>query len=78
MTDYDDFVLNVATMLDGDSNKCLVVDIFQPVTRYVRARVQRGTANAVIDCVIAILYRKNKKPIVQGSTVSQIAAYVSP
>jgi hypothetical protein len=67
-----------ATMLDGDSNKCLVVDIFQPVTRYVRARVQRGTANAVINSVIAILYRKNKKPVVQGSTVSQIAAYVSP
>src|ERR1700736_561200 len=30
-----------ATMLDGDSNKCLVLDVFQPVTRYVRARVQR-------------------------------------
>jgi len=67
-----------ATMLDADSNKCLVVDVFRPVTRYVRATVRRGTANAVIDCVIAILYRKNKKPVVQGSTVSQTAAFISP
>jgi hypothetical protein len=66
------------TMNDGDSNKCLVVDVFRPRNRYIRARVQRGTANATIDCVIAILYRRDKKPLVQGSTVSQTAAYVSP
>src|SRR5712692_8868507 len=64
------------TMDDGDSNKCLVVDVFRPRNRYVRARVQRGTANAVIDCVVAILYRKNKKPVVQPASVSQIAAFV--
>src|SRR6266851_942467 len=77
---FNNFATDVVTptMLGADSNKCLVVDIFRPVTRYVRATVQRGTANAVIDCVIAILYRRDKKPVVQGSSVSQIAAFVSP
>jgi len=77
---FNPFATDASTpvMDDADSNKCLVVDIFRPVTRYVRATVQRGTANAVIDCVIAILYRRDKKPVVQGSSVSQIAAFVSP
>src|SRR5712691_8487923 len=54
-------------MADGDSNKCLVLDVFRPTKRFVRATVQRGTANAVIDCVIAILYQADKKPVVDGT-----------
>jgi len=65
-------------MADGDGNKVLVLDVFQPVTRYVKPVVIRGTANAVINCVIAILYRGHKKPLVEDATVSQLAAFVSP
>ncbi len=67
-----------AAMADADSNKCLVLDVFRPVTRYLKPVVERGTANAVIDCVIAILYQADKKPVVQPASVSQIAVFVSP
>ena len=38
---------------DAD-NKLLIVDVVRPAYRYVFPRVKRGTANAVIDRVIAI------------------------
>jgi len=65
-------------MADGDSNKLLVLDIFRPVTRYLKPVVERGTANAVINCVIAILYNVDHMPTVDHSTVSQHSTFVSP
>lgn len=54
-------------MADADSNKCLVLDVFQPTKRWVRPVIVRGTANAVIDSVVAILYRAMKQAPVQPS-----------
>ena len=66
-------------MADADSNKCLVLDIFRPMTRYVRPTVERGTANAVIDSCIAILYQADRKPVTDAAVdVSQSAQFVSP
>jgi hypothetical protein len=65
-------------MADGDSNKCLLLDVFRPVTRYVKPVVERGTANAVINCVIAILYNEMHSPTVDDATVSQHSTFVSP
>lgn len=53
---------------DAD-NKLLIVDVVRPAYRYVFPRVKRGTANAVIDGVIAIQYRSREVPVTQGSTV---------
>jgi hypothetical protein len=36
-------------------------------------RVKRGTANAVIDSVIAIQYRTRTAPVSQGTTVKASA-----
>ncbi len=59
-------------MADGDSNKLLVLDVFRPLQRYVRAVLYRGTANAVVDGVVAIRYAAKKQPTVQDvTTVSQ-------
>jgi hypothetical protein len=67
-----------AAMADADSNKVLVLDVFRPVHRYVRPTVERGTANAVINSVIAILYSSDKEPIALDSSVSQLSSFVSP
>lgn len=56
-------------MADGDSNKAIVLDIFQPPERYVRPIFERGTANAVIDGIIAVRYRLAKVATSHGSTV---------
>lgn len=58
--------------LDADSNKLLVLDVFRPRRRFVRAVLYRGTANAVVDGVVAIRYEAKKLPTGQdATTVSQ-------
>src|SRR5216683_4355068 len=39
---------------DADSNKILQLEVVRPQQRYVRCVVNRGTANAVIDSVVAV------------------------
>jgi len=67
-----------AALADTDGNKCLVTDIFRPQKRYVRAVVTRGTANAVIDGVIALQYSPRVKPATNDSTVKATKLLVSP
>ena len=69
----------VGPLADGDSNKCLVLDIYRPLERYVRPVVSRGTANAVIDGVLAIQYRGRKSPVTQDTaTIAANEQHVSP
>lgn len=63
-----------AAAADGDSNKLLILDVQASLisARYVRCVVNRGTANAVIDSVIADQYQTRTVPTAQtGSTISQ-------
>jgi hypothetical protein len=66
-------------MADADSNKTLVLDINRPVKRYIRVVVNRATANAVIDGVVAIQYSPKKKPTTNdATTTSATKSVVSP
>ncbi len=58
-------------MADADSNKLLILDLYQPQFRYISVTVKRATANAVINCVIAIQYQGRLAPITQPATVSK-------
>lgn len=60
-----------SALADGDSNKLLVASYLKPTKRYVRVVVDRGTANAVVDGVIALQHRARSIPVTQSSTVSQ-------
>ncbi len=42
------------TIADTDDNKIVAVEVHNPRERYVRCVVSRGTANAVIDGILAI------------------------
>jgi hypothetical protein len=77
---YDDLAGTlVGPMTDADSNKQLILDIYKPRKRYLKAVVNRATANAVIDGVTAILYRGRKAPVTQPSaSVSASEQWVSP
>lgn len=65
-------------LADGDSNKCLVVDVCRPAERYVRAVVDRATANAVIDGVIAIQYRARSRATAHATSVAFSTSVVEP
>lgn len=47
---------------DGDGNKLLFVDVYRPQKRYVRVILDRATANAVLNGIIAIQYCGDKAP----------------
>jgi hypothetical protein len=69
---------STVAMADADGTKMLVCDVYRPIHRYVRAVVVRGTANAVIDGVIAELYDPITEPTTDDTTVSASKVTVSP
>jgi hypothetical protein len=73
-SDQADIAGSKATVLDTQSGFAAVVDIVRPTQRYVRGVVQRATANSVVDGIIAIQYRADKRPTVQDA--ASIAATV--
>lgn len=68
---------NTGPMADADSNKTLVLTL-RPQKRYVRCVVDRGTANAVLDSVIAIQSMARKLPVTQSTGVSAVEAHNYP
>lgn len=67
-----------AAAADADGNKLLVLEINEPTKRYLRFTVDRGTANAVVDSLVALLHRASLNPTPQHATVSARALYSSP
>jgi hypothetical protein len=57
------------TIPDSASNKVAITETVRPTLRYVRCTIDRGTANAVIDGVVAIRSDARKAPVTQGATV---------
>lgn len=60
---------SVAAGAATHDDKLLVLDTRGPANRYVFSRLVRGTANAAVNSVVAILYKARKVPVVQGADV---------
>lgn len=62
---------------DGDSGYTLITDAYRPGFPYVRPVVVRGTANAVIQCVIGDFYLANVEPVTPDTTnaATTVTAY---
>jgi hypothetical protein len=78
LSDAADLAGAALAIADTADNKLLVLDVFRPAERYVRAVVTRGAADAVIDGVIAIQYGPRVLPVTQDATVAGIETHVSP
>jgi hypothetical protein len=68
----------VGPLADTDGNKCLVVDVTRPRKQFLRCVVNRATANAVIDGVVAILYGAQALPPALDATVKLAEVWASP
>lgn len=69
---------NVGPLADGDGNKMLSVEVIRPRERYIRCVVDRGTANAVIDGVIAELWGPAVEPVTQDASVAFSEVHLGP
>jgi len=56
------------TVADDDDNQLVVLDCVSPQERYVRAVVDRGTQNAVVDGIIAMQYMAQDEPVTHDPT----------
>jgi hypothetical protein len=62
-SDATDLANSHTTLLtDGQSGKVQIIDVYRPAQRYLRPVVLRGTANAEILGVLAILYNGEFTP----------------
>lgn len=59
-----------AALADADGGKALVVDLYRPAQRFITPYVVRGTANAVVTAILAVLYHANLTPTSYGATVA--------
>lgn len=68
----------VGPLADADGNKMLAIRLVKPAERYVRVIIDRATANAVIDGVIAIRSKPRVKPVTHSADVAFAETHVSP
>jgi hypothetical protein len=72
-----DAVAHTATASDAD-DKIMAIEIKNPRERYLRAQLQRATANIAVSGIIAIKYSPKKLPITQNADVIDSAFALNP
>lgn len=74
---YADLLGSSITVADTDDNKCTLHDVIKPRERYLKCTIDRGTQNAVIDGMWAILYNGKVMPITADSTIISVKQLAS-
>ena len=77
-SDAIDLTGTALAILDTASNKVLVSEIYKPEKRYLRVVITRGTANAVVDGVVAQQFGARIAPPIHDSSVAGFEYWVSP
>ena len=65
---FNDVLGTSVSVSDDDDNQVVVLDISQPLERYLRITIDRGTANAVSDGVFALQYLASSEPVTHDAT----------
>lgn len=64
---------------DDLNTKLLVVDVYRPRERYLKANITSATANIAFGATYAILYKGRKAPVTQlAAEVAQLTVVASP
>jgi hypothetical protein len=63
---------------DDVNGQLLIVDVYRPEERYLRANLTSATANIAYGNTIAMKYKSSKAPVAQGATVAASTLVVSP
>jgi hypothetical protein len=67
MSDAADLKDSKIDIADDRDNDALILDIFRPLDRYLKAVISRATQDAVIDGVLAIQYKAGYMPTTQDA-----------
>lgn len=66
---YSDLEGTSVTVADDDDNKIAQIEVVKPAKRYLKCIVDRGTQNAVVDGIIAVLSNSDSGPVSTHSTI---------
>lgn len=71
---------SVSVTADATSadDKCMVLDVYKPLERYVRCQLVIGAANATLSKLVAIQYGAHLTPVSQHASVIDSDSIVSP
>lgn len=69
---------NQGDLDDGDDDDLVVITVVRPTKQFLKCQLNLGTANAVIDGIIAIQTPAHKTPVTHGADVVQSATMISP
>ena len=76
---FNDLLGTSITIAADDDNQIVIIDLSRPRERYIRAVVDRGTQNAVLEGVIAFQYQAKAEPTTHdSSTVVAFELHASP
>jgi len=67
---YADLTGTAQTVADSDDDKTFYIEIFNPREQFLKCVVDRGTANAVVGAITAILWNAGNRPVTYASPVS--------
>ncbi len=62
--------------VDDDDNQILVLEYLRAKKRYVRVKLTRATANAVVDGIVAEIHGLRNSPPTNGATVHSVTQAV--
>ena len=65
---WSDIEGSAVDVADSEDNTLVYLDIVRPTKQYVRPVVERATANAVINAVIALQYGADVQPVTHDAT----------
>jgi hypothetical protein len=75
---YSDIAGSAQTVADDDDNQIVMIEVHRPLKRYLCAVVDRGTQNAVVDYMEAILFNGAQVPITADTLVCSQEVLISP
>lgn len=76
-TTYASAVAGITAGASNADNKMIAVDVQKPRDQYVYATLARGTANAVVNGIIAIQYNKHDKPFSDADLTAMLIAWAT-
>jgi len=72
---YSDLEGTSISVAADDDNQLVALEIDEPLKRYVRCVIDRGTADAVVDSVVALQYNAHSEPVTHDSTTVVASEY---
>lgn len=79
LSDAADLAGTGITVADDDDGQTFAVEVYRPRERYLRAVISRGTANAVVGEVYALLYGPAVQPVTNTVTDDvTVEIHISP